>query len=103
MWKNAGLVRTGEGLREALRRLETLAADRSASATPTRNLVTVARLVATAALARPESRGAHYRADHPLPDPAWRRRILLTPDGNGARLETEPVTTAAAPAVEVCA
>jgi L-aspartate oxidase len=103
MWENAGLVRTGEGLREALRRLETLAADRSAFALPTRNLVTVARLVATAALARPESRGAHYRADYPLPDPAWRRRMLLTPDGNGARLETELVTTAAAPAVEVCA
>ena len=68
-----------------------------------RNPLTVARLVATAALARPESRGAHFRADHPLADPAWRRRILLTPDGAGIRIETEPVTAADPTAVEVCA
>jgi L-aspartate oxidase len=103
MWEKAGLVRTRDGLREALARLEALAADRSARATPTANLVTVARLVAMAAFARPESRGAHHRADHPLPDPAWRRRILLTPDGSGARLETEAVASADPAAVEVCA
>jgi succinate dehydrogenase/fumarate reductase flavoprotein subunit len=60
-------------------------------AAETRNLATVARLVATAALARSESRGAHFRADHPLADSAWRRRILLTRDGGAIRLETEPV------------
>ena len=60
-------------------------------AAPARSRATVARLVATAALARPESRGAHFRADHPLADPAWRRRILLTPEAGVARLETEPV------------
>jgi aspartate oxidase len=101
MWQEVGLVRTGAGLREGLDRLEALAARLPATPTPLGNLVLVARLVAAAALARPESRGAHYRADHPLADPAWRRRILLSPDHGRARLETTPV--AAAAAVEACA
>jgi L-aspartate oxidase len=100
MWNAVGLVRTGEGLRGALARLEALEARLPAGSS--RNPLTVARLVATAALARPESRGAHFRADHPLADPAWRRRILLTPDGAGARIETR-VTAADPNAVEVCA
>jgi L-aspartate oxidase len=102
MWQAVGLVRTGPGLHAVLERLTALAAGPGSSG-PTRNLITVARLVATSALARPESRGAHFRADYPLADAAWRRRILLTPGPRGARLETEPVTTADAPAVGVCA
>jgi aspartate oxidase len=96
MWEKVGLVRTAEGLREALAALDTLARTIPAGAAEARSRATVARLVATAALARPESRGAHFRADHPLADPAWRRRILLTAEGAASRLETEPV--AAAPA-----
>jgi aspartate oxidase len=101
MWEKAGLVRTGEGLREALAGLDALAQAIPAGAGEDRNLATVARLVATAALARPESRGAHFRADHPLADPVWRRRILLTRaggPGTGVRLETEPVPARAAAA-----
>jgi L-aspartate oxidase len=102
MWENVGLVRTGDGLREALRGIEALAAAVPPGAAETRSLVTVARLVATAALARPESRGAHFRADHPIADPAWRRRILLTPEGDAARVDTEPAV-APPTAVEVYA
>jgi L-aspartate oxidase len=36
----------------------------------------LASLIARAALLRRESRGAHYRADAPEPDPAWRGHIL---------------------------
>jgi L-aspartate oxidase len=103
MWERAGLVRTGQGLKQALERLAVLANGLPRVPGATRNLLTVARLVATAALARPESRGAHFRSDHPLSDPAWRRRILLRPEGSGVRLETEPVTSAAPSVVEVCA
>ena len=91
MWERVGLVRTGDGLREAMAAIEALAASIPPGAAEARNRVTVARLVATAALARPESRGAHFRADHPLAEPAWRRRILLTPERGVPRLETEPV------------
>ncbi len=44
-----------------------------------RNLIEVARLIAHAALARTESRGSHYRADHPTKnDAAWLKNITLT-------------------------
>jgi len=91
MWEKVGLVRTGEGLREAMAALEAAEESIPPGAAEARNRATVARLVATAALARPESRGAHFRADHPLAETAWRRRILLMPEGGVPRLETEPV------------
>jgi L-aspartate oxidase len=101
MAEKVGLVRTADGLRQALDRIEALVAALSPGEEETANLATVARLVATAALARPESRGAHFRADHPEADPAWRRRILLVCAGTGVRLEAEPVP--GAPAAEAYA
>jgi L-aspartate oxidase len=100
MWDDVGLVRAGSGLRSSLERLETLAAELG-DAGPTGDLVTVARLVATAALHRTESRGAHYRADHPLADASWQRRIVLARGEDGIRIETEPVVAPAhAPGLE---
>ena len=99
MWEKTGLVRTGNGLREALAGIEVLSASIPRGAVEARNVATVSRLLATAALARPESRGAHFRADHPLKDPAWRRRILLTRaggPGSGIRLDVHPVPAPAA-------
>jgi L-aspartate oxidase len=97
MWEKAGLVRTGEGLREALAGIEALSLAIPPGAVEARNAATVSRLIAAAALARPESRGAHHRADHPRSDPAWRRRILLARAGSaGIRLEVRPVATPSA-------
>jgi L-aspartate oxidase len=71
MWRSVGLFRTREDLERAVTPLEEADA---AGAPPTaegwrhRNLVTVARLIARAALRREESRGGHFRADFPARD-----------------------------------
>ena len=112
MWESVGLVRDDASLRAALRDLESLgrrlspfpsmtvppeafsAAGPAPCSRPVleaRNLLAVARLVATAALERRESRGAHHRTDYPTSDPAWRRRVVLTRRGDGIVLETGSV------------
>ena len=71
MWRCAGLFRDRAGLEEAVAALDALA-DASHPATVVgarqRNLSTVARLIARAALRRTESRGGHYRLDYPARD-----------------------------------
>ncbi len=84
MWEKVGVVRDGRGLAAAVDGLEELAAEHPQAAGEARNLLAAARMVAAAALARRESRGGHYRADHPAPDPAWRRHLLVTLAADGA-------------------
>ncbi|MBM3739683.1 MAG: FAD-binding protein [Acidobacteria bacterium] len=98
MWEKVGVVRRGDGLREAAAQLEELEERAVRAATPARNealnlinTVAVARMVCASAIERTESRGAHYREDHPAPDPAWLRNIYLTPEGRGMKIETRPV------------
>ena len=74
MWEKCGLVRDAHGLREALATIDLLDQAVGPRRSTARNLVDVARLVATAALARRESRGSHCRADYERADPAWARR-----------------------------
>lgn len=59
-----GVVRTGDGLREALCRIAALEADHSANPSFL-NMCATATLIAASALLREESRGAHERADFP--------------------------------------
>jgi L-aspartate oxidase len=69
MWRDAGLLRDAEGLRQAQERLaamrETGPRGRSRRAVEARNLFVVAEAIVQAALGREESRGAHYRKDFP--------------------------------------
>ena len=69
MWQDAGIVRTGKGLKRAIEQLEKLgprlAHPQTRRAYEAQNLHAVALLVARSALAREESRGAHYRTDFP--------------------------------------
>jgi len=96
MWEKVGVVRDEASLAFAVAELDRLASRHPKAAGEARNLLGIARLVATAALERRESRGGHYRADYPDADPAWLRRLFLTaaPDGS-ARFEAVPELAAA--------
>ncbi len=58
---SAGVLRDAHGLRAAIAALAPLAASHGASGDP----AAVALMIAVAALRRQESRGAHFRTDHP--------------------------------------
>jgi L-aspartate oxidase len=80
MWKHAGLLRNAAGLNEAQRGLDVLAAAMPRGtcrrAIEARNLHTVASVIVASALARQESRGAHYRNDFPQKDTVARHSII---------------------------
>jgi L-aspartate oxidase len=67
MWRCAGVVRTGPGLQEAHSMLgavgDRLPAAMSRRSCEARNIFQAASLIVRSALARQESRGAHYRTD----------------------------------------
>jgi L-aspartate oxidase len=69
MWRDVSLRRDANGLSEAIETLRMLAA--SGPVDPeTANMLLAAQLIATAALAREESRGGHFREDFPDRDSA---------------------------------
>jgi len=76
MWQHVGLVRDERGLEHALAELDRLEREADASE---RNVLLAARLIAAAALERAESRGGHWRADHPDTDPAQQFRRFVRP------------------------
>ncbi len=67
MWQKAGLLRDASGLHEAQSTLERIRAQlpsaNDRSSLELRNLFAIAELIVWSALAREESRGAHYRND----------------------------------------
>jgi succinate dehydrogenase/fumarate reductase flavoprotein subunit len=89
--RHLGPVRTEAGLRAALSGLDELGRRAAEVATPSRAdfllalemdfALASAGFVARAALARTESRGCHFRLDHPAEDPAWARHVVLGPEG----------------------
>ena len=107
MWVHCGLVRTRDGLLEARERLAELQEHSSRvsvagpleanpawqQALDLESQLTVARLIVESALAREESRGAHFRADFPeRDDDGWLRAVVVAVGGNGEpELTTRPV------------
>ena len=72
LWEKVGVVRDGKALQQVVPQLRELqgqlppAVDRRSHEAA--NLLQAGLLIARSALAREESRGAHYRLDHPLSD-----------------------------------
>ena len=80
MWKYAGLLRDASGLEAMQRTLDVLAQTMprglSRRAIEARNLHAIATIIVTAALARHESRGAHFRHDYPDRDPIAQHSVM---------------------------
>lgn len=82
MWSKVGIVRCKKSLTEAMKRLRGWRKIENAFFATRRelevkNMITVARLITTAALLRKGSIGAHYRSDFKEKGSNWKRHILL--------------------------
>jgi fumarate reductase flavoprotein subunit len=107
MWEDVGILRDARGLDRALSTLAELDAQLDGTGVADgdrafnlswhdwlnlKNLIAVSRVIATSALAREDSRGAHFREDHPeagdLPSSSY---IVVTQHGDSLAMHREPV------------
>jgi succinate dehydrogenase/fumarate reductase flavoprotein subunit len=105
MWDHVGLIRAGEGLKQALAEIEDIGqrldgvAVRGGGAynlawqdwLNLQNQATAAWLIARSALERTESRGSHYRRDFPGSAAEAVAVLAGYADGTGPNVWTEPV------------
>lgn len=100
-WRNLGIDRTDDRLRETIEIVEFWARyvldkvllDRNGW--ETQNMLTVARCIAESARRREESRGVHFRSDHPeTDDRQFLGHVTLRRSQSGIVSSFEPVTNA---------
>jgi fumarate reductase (CoM/CoB) subunit A len=96
MWENCLIIRNEQGLRSGLSKIAALSQEvigeglscgrqNIMEALGLLNMLDVAGIIMTAALAREESRGPHYREDYPAQNDAeWKRIIYVRRNGNGS-------------------
>jgi fumarate reductase (CoM/CoB) subunit A len=101
MWNKAGIIRNGNGLKEALDKINeirTESLNAKAADIPglmrrleLDNLLLVGEMVARTALARTESRGSHFREDYPAEDEKWLANLFITNKNGEMVIEKKPV------------
>jgi fumarate reductase (CoM/CoB) subunit A len=102
MWENVGIIRNEKGMERALNKIKELNScapdlyvrDRSAliKSFELKNMLRISEMVCRAALIRKESRGAHYREEHPKEDNNnWLKNIVIRKDGCDMKLEVMPI------------
>ncbi len=105
MWEHVGLIRHAAGLKAALRDIEEIGQRAPAVLVPggtsynlawqdwmnLQNQVAAAWLIARSALEREESRGSHFRHDHPVPIDLLYNVLVVSDERVGLRVWTEPV------------
>ena len=113
MWEKVGIIRNRQGLDEALALLDkTLSEDvpgqcvemkgniynrQLLEAMEVENMALVAKTICLSAAARNESRGNHYRSDHPeLDNDNWLKNIYIKTAG-GVQVEEKPVVVTEIP------
>lgn len=111
MWDKVGIFRTGKEIQEAIVEIERMRKEELPNlhvmnnktrynrewieALETENLMTVAEMVAKAALMREESRGAHFRRDFPKTDNQnWFSNIVIRQERGLMTFKKVPVVTA---------
>src|SRR5579864_1164365 len=81
-WRKCGIIRSGDQLEEACERLKADRMMRNPDARladySLRNLHAVLSLIARSALARQESRGAHFRTDYPEKQSPFEKHSVIT-------------------------
>ena len=86
LWEKVGVIRSAESLQSAVKHLLAIALPPTSSSRAyyeAMNMLETARAIARSALARKESRGAHYRTDYPLKDESGPpKHSFVTKDSN---------------------
>jgi succinate dehydrogenase/fumarate reductase flavoprotein subunit len=105
-WEHVGIVRNGPDLAKAIDEIRALTERNENVGVPgnrefnltwqqcldMRNMLLASELIARSALAREDSRGAHFRTDFEKTDNAnWLKNIYIARNGAGPKLWTEPV------------
>ena len=97
-WRAAGVVRDAAGLRRGIHELESVSEQvlepTSREACELRNMQQTTCLVLRSALAREESRGAHYRTDFPTHDEARFKKHSIVVSDKNVRFEEDPLPVA---------
>ncbi|NIM44828.1 MAG: FAD-binding protein [Nitrososphaeria archaeon] len=106
-WDYIGVIRDKEGLSTALEEINRIREEELprlclanvgrtfnrewVEALELENMLQVAETIASAALYRAESRGNHYRRDHPCSSKEWLKKVLIKRDGKEMSIYTIPV------------